>query len=674
MTQRFWKHRDRTLAPGRRTTGIKGRAARTTLAAALLLAAALGGCAKDGAEPLAPTPGGGRTAELTLTVPGMKAPSTRAMTSANEQEVAEVDVVIFENTGNTLVEYHHIPSAELTPGGSADEWRFKISEIDNDDDVTFAVVANASPEVADALAALAAAGGGSYLGSGKADFLEALQVSAAAKWNASAAGYWRIPMYGELPVTGSVYAGTQPPVNLTRMLAKVDVVNAAAAFTLTAVHVVNRNTAGFAAPAWDANGDPQSTTAPNLPSNPGTLPWADGNELTYTVSGASLTGEIYLFEAEALSTLAPNAAAPGNGLRLVLEGTYNGANYFYPVDFTADDGTTDYIPVLRNHSYTFTVSEASGRGYDRLGEAAAAWGVSSNLKISLLVVNEGGIRNIAWNGQYFLGLEDRTATLEGSANSTANVKASTNYAAGWEIDASKDNGTTIVSGIEYAAGDPVWLSAAPETPGDPKAALVLTTLSVNQGGADRTATVHLKAGRLTHSIAVTQKEALPLYVGRLGGKLLKNTTTGEWQFERELYVQPGNHGGQNATHQWYSDDTTLSGSSDKETGKDNTYALATASSNYAAAYACYSKNGPLTGSTDPNYVWYLPAQTQLMAVWGAHPSFDAAYKFTTDNLYWSATENSASSAYYVNFSNGETRHDYGHYKSSVQYVRCVMEK
>jgi len=634
MIQRFWNNRGRTGRP-------RGWKVRRTLAAAILLAAALAGCtAEREIDTPIPPETGGLSAGFTLTVPGMKVPSTRALDAGKEQEIAEVDVVIFRNTDNTLAEYHRVS----TVAKSGDEWQFEMNNIKTSSGITVAVIANASPEVSQALDILAKAqgSGGSYLDADKADFLEALQVSLGTKWKTDDNNYWRIPMYGELPVTNSIYAETQLKVDLTRMLAKVNVVNAADPddFKLTAVHVVNYNTKGRIAPAWDAQGGllPPATT-PNLPSAPGKAAWVQGNELTYTVgSTQELKDEIYLFEAAAM---AENTTSP-DGVRLVLEGDYTSAvgteHYFYPVDFIkTDDGTMDYIPVLRNHSYTFTIEGVKGNGYDRLGDAVAALS-SPKLEVKVLTVSESGIHNIVWNGQYFLGLEDHTVTLGGDANSTTSVKVSTNYDAGWEVKTSLGNGT-VIDGIVYAnPADKDWLSA---TPGDPEsAALVLTARSGNVSGALREATVHLKAERLTLSIVVTQQQASDLYVGMFGGKLTEDPN-GVWQFERELYVQPGNEGGPTAKYQWDSNaSVSASGLINKWNGKGNTYTLGS-SPNYAAAYACYSKNGQVTGLDDPNYVWYLPAQSQLMAVWGAHPSFDAAYEFTAlknDYYYWSATE------------------------------------
>ena len=96
---------------------LKGRSSRIMVMVLLLLTVGLNGCVK---EPVIHnlTPGNGFTAAFTITVPGMKTPSTRALDATKEQKVSEVDVVIFENSTHTLVEYHRVPGSALTAGSN----------------------------------------------------------------------------------------------------------------------------------------------------------------------------------------------------------------------------------------------------------------------------------------------------------------------------------------------------------------------------------------------------------------------------------------------------------------------------------------------------------------------------------------------------------------------------
>ena len=523
MIRKLLQNKGRVTIPKRRSTVcirrtvLKGRTACGVIATAMLLTTMLGSCVADRDFENSISPAGDREVSFTVTVPGMKTPSTRALNSTKEQEIAEIDVVIFENTSGALVEYHR--TTDITEVASGGEWQFKVHSIENGSDITVTFIANASREVSRALRALENANGGRYIGVHKTDFLQELSSINEGKWNTSDNGYWKIPMYGEVSVANNSNIYDNPPssTSLTRMLAKVDVTNGkhpigntpvAGDFRLTAVHVVHYNACGTIAPTWDSTtGEIQSgasVSAPNTPTNPRKVVWTTyGDELTYHLANdqAHLMSEIYLFECQAQSQLSPGASNPENETRLVFEGDYYApdtgwGHYFYPVDFNEEDGTA-YIPLLRNNRYHFTITGATGRGHDHLGEAVAAMGVMSNLKTSLLVVDESGIRNIVWNSEYFLGVENDEVTLDETANSMVTLKCLTNYAEGWEL-----NKSLYTDGIEYIAGNN-WLSATLTSPSDPTSKLELKALSSNSGA--RKAIVHIRAGRLTHEITVEQR-------------------------------------------------------------------------------------------------------------------------------------------------------------------------
>lgn len=95
----------------------------------------------------------------------------------------------------------------------------------------------------------------------------------------------------------------------------------------------------------------------------------------------------------------------------------------------------------------------------------------------------------------FLGIEKEEVTLDAAVNSTVSINCLTNYAAGWLVDR-----------IEWGSTGSNWLSAVLASVGNPNSDLVLTTNTANSGASDRVATVHLKAGRLTHKITVTQQQ------------------------------------------------------------------------------------------------------------------------------------------------------------------------
>ena len=68
--------------------------------------------------------------------------------------------------------------------------------------------------------------------------------------------------------------------------------------------------------------------------------------------------------------------------------------------------------------------------------------------------------------------------------------------------------------------------------------------------------------------------------------------------------------------------------------------------------------------------WRLPTQNELMYYWCVEPSIPADSKFSAGR-YWSATENSSSTAWFVDFSNGRSSNLS---KTSSYSVRCVRDE
>lgn len=110
-------------------------------------------------------------------------------------------------------------------------------------------------------------------------------------------------------------------------------------------------------------------------------------------------------------------------------------------------------------------------------------------------------------------------------------------------------------------------------------------------------------------------------------------------------------------------------------GKDLKPSTETAS----AATGCAKYRGP--SGTDAEGTWRLPTQRELMLIWTLLPRIEALglsawtpFRSGSYAYYWSATEQSASAAYYVDFENGTcgaAQKDMGYY--SMYVARCVRD-
>ena len=289
----------------------------------------------------------GTNVTLMIRISGQKVPSTYGMTAAQENNINEVTLLAYKSNAGTetLVEKIIIPSNQIT-NLSGD---VKIeAAIPTNNYNRIMIVTNANAQVA----SLA-------IGSSLAALTVLQYTSTSGRWDVSTPAY--IPMSGQIVaqttngilITEGV-AKIFRDLNLTRMLARIDIQNNATAnFTLKNVYLYNLNRNGLivAGSAYQSS--------PAQPSLPGSVLKIDPNPMLYDFMSLNvanqLAHEIYTFEA-APATIGTITTSP----RIILQGTYNGVDYFYPVDFTYDGsgGTTrgNYMPIVRNHKYIFTIS------------------------------------------------------------------------------------------------------------------------------------------------------------------------------------------------------------------------------------------------------------------------------------------------------------------------------
>ena len=168
--------------------------------------------------------------------------------------------------------------------------------------------------------------------------------------------------------------------------------------------------------------------------------------------------------------------------------------------------------------------------------------------------------------------------------------------------------------------------------------------------------------------------------GFFAGDLLEGPD-GDWQFEYRMYVSDTDASTLGVGVQW-AKSTTATGVQDALLGKQNTLTLNQSSfDNYPAANLCFKKNNnysSITNIDDSDYIWYLPAQMQLMAVWVVYNSIDNAHKLGKA-LYWSSTEYfwTTTNAWYVNVDDGGDN-GAAHNKTNSSItgpvrVRCIRE-
>ena len=606
-------------------------------------------CVRDFGETPAPDNDEDAMVTFSIQVPGASKPASRSLSQIQENEVTQIDVLLFEKDGGTYKEKAICGSSSIETDGSNSRLKtFTIRLRRGEWDLV--VLANARDIVSAA----------SLAGKTKETALAELKIAMPAgdKWIATGTttGYRPFPMWGNV---GNITINDQTDltgsnrVRMTRMVARVDVLvtgTAADNFVLKSVDVYNYNTQGSLVPKmadWDTS-DPTmpKATAPNVPST-STITY--DTRITYDgmeINAGNCTNEIYIFESE---NHKPGGHTEKKDLDkrtcLVVGGIY-GANEemtYYRVDFAEGSGVTqyNYLDVLRNHRYIFSIEKVSGSGYDDSYTAYISGPV--NIEAEVLQWNEHEFTEIVFDSQWALGVnkglfEFTHEKREETPDSDNILAIKTDYPDGWTATVWGDLGGTTPA---------PWLtlSAYSGAVGIEEISLLMPA---NTTTADLIAYVHIKAGRLVYKVKVihqydpsTAPTLSGIYVGRFGGELKMNAL-GEWEFEKDLYMEESDD---SVNEVWQTNDVLLPGGTTTfEGGKYSTYNLYLASTTHPAANTCFLKNSVVTGLNDPNYIWYLPAQKQLQAIWVAHNGFDPADKLIDSN-YWSSTEGSANSAW-----------------------------
>ncbi len=443
---------------------------------------------------------------ISVQLPVAAIPATRALAQADENEVAEIDILAFE-PGGAYVFTGQCTGSQITtdPGNNA---RKTFTARLREGTFDLVVLAN-SRELLE---------GAALAGKTKADALASLieTLPAGGKWvaNPLSSSYKPFPMWGEADNV-TVNSGTSltgdRSVKLVRMMARIDVRvdEAITDFELTEVHLLNYHTQGHVAPvtdgSWDAGAGmalaPSVPTAATVTSGPLSYTGAEINTATN-----SCTGEIYMFEFE--NHLDPTHVL-GNSKELlshiVVGGDYgnSGTTTYYRLDFTTPgEIIRTYFDVLRNHQYVFDISAVSGPGYETVDEASA--GDSFNI-LSSFVISSGHsyfVQNLhsilVINKKDFL-IDSSSARIGEQEDNDMTVYSA--YTDGWTIEGIVDaaDGTTPAT----------WITPSVTEGPDSRTTHVTLNITANGTGADRSAVILITAGRLKAQVTVTQRWTSP---------------------------------------------------------------------------------------------------------------------------------------------------------------------
>lgn len=280
--------------------------------------------------------------------------------------------------------------------------------------------------------------------------------------------------------------GVNPSITLVRQCAKISVTSKSDNFTIEGVKYVSGASVGTIALE---HGKSWLTDA---------LPSTD-EKYEYSMTDYA-TSPVYAYDATAGKSYLLIKAKYTDANKKITEG-------YYRVDLKSSNTTTDYLPILRNHEYSVTISYAMSAGYTSEDEAKE----SNENRITYNVYDsQPAIVDMIACKDYYLGVSAPLTFDCNNSNKNASIVVANN----------ENNKTTYAPSIKIADNTDNWLTA---TLSDTKTTVpsgtqiadskqsggVLYTLNVtaaaNAGINPRTATITVTAGDLERTITVTQE-------------------------------------------------------------------------------------------------------------------------------------------------------------------------
>lgn len=504
--------------------------------------------------------------KFAIQLPGTTTPTTRALNSTDENYVAEIDVLVFEQGGGLTYTAECSGSSINTDEGNDTKKTFTVELRQGNYDL--AIVANAHSIVAAT----------TLTGKTKAEAMAALaaEMPSGGKWltDKTDTGYRPMPMWGDIgnkTINEQTDLTGDNAILLTRMLARVDVkVDASISnFELTSVRVYNYNTHGAITPAgtaWNLVEGKWKATVPTVPSiatlTQGPLVY-DNEDGKTEIDGDenNCVKEIYIFEAENhTGTEHTTAKTLQNRTCLVVGGKYGtSANpTYYRIDFssTGTGASQTFLDVLRNHQYIFNITKVSGAGYETPDIAFKSEPI--NIEANVLLWNQAEIN--VFDGQHILSVSRAGFTFDNNAITTATddnvlyvmtdyTTAAAGGTSGWYIEkiVDADDDTQDVTWVKTTSnGATVLTSGAANS-----RVKVVLAIEKNSLGEDRSAEVWIAAGRLRYAVTVTQSATESLYLQlSVGGQ----STNSDISFVCHQGVVPS---GKTLTVKWKPKDSDL---------------------------------------------------------------------------------------------------------------------
>lgn len=459
-------------------------------------------CTKDVVEGPVQPPGNDSVVQtFNLELPKGIEVETRA-SEASENYIENIYILVFDYTSKNFVS--KIAGTDLVSSGTnGNTWSFKAEMPMGTFD--FVVLANVPSALIDPIT------------SGTKDAVVAsLAITKTGRWGDVSISGNRIPMWGELNGFTPVSGASATSLKMLRMLAKINVTlsgNAENTFRMTRVHYYNYNTNGYVVPQAGNYSNNYGSIVANRPStygNPGKQPGMYLDYSGFIVGQRSCLNEIYVFEAEHVAPFPTvgweNQVDWQFNPCLVIGGYYGteGTESYYRVDFIEKTGPSDvWHSLLRNCTYTMTITQVDGPGYTNPQEALFA--APMNMDASMFVTEESDKTGVTMDGPYMLAVSetDLITSRRVVLSTTFPLTVKTTYPGGWNAKIYSDKACT------QQIGNSTWLALSRTLENTATDGTQLT-ISFVMSAKDNVGSRYIKftAGRMSLVVKVTNSIAL----------------------------------------------------------------------------------------------------------------------------------------------------------------------
>jgi hypothetical protein len=455
-----------------------------------------------------------------ISFPGTEQVATRALSTAAENEIDSLSVFVFRKspTNNPLQDIYlytvSIHKDSIHNSGS-DPFNTK----------TVIVRLKQIPDTLQRLVLVANIPSGLNLSltkdvSTEQNLIDQLKFSGA-PWR-TASGITYFPMWGQMDGGAAdgyleIEYATPPPsspieIHMIRSVAKIEVgmdihgtgdpaLGFGTVFWIDSVFVCNASDSGYIAPHRDyLNADlvekinPISQRFsqtgykfPIVPVSPS------------TAEDRTLSNTIYVPESDTLKNLDKPAF-------LVIKMRYYDESNYYRIDFAKN---SQYIPLLRNHSYEINITGVRMKGYATLEEARNAPVSSMNYALTLDDADRE-INEVIATKDYMLGYASSDIRVDwrvdGPVVNSVSIPVKTDFPAGWKAVVT-NNTNSLISSLATSSGSAGIVNN------------LTFSVAENTTGNVRTAEITLSAGILSKVLKITQSPGSNSYIATTGSSV-----------------------------------------------------------------------------------------------------------------------------------------------------------